>query len=103
MATFGVIDTAANKDTFYQGMVKAAANWAILEALIPVGTTATQTLTNKTLTSPTINSPTMVTPVLGTPASGTLSGCDGYPHATSTVYGVLKASVSGTTLTLVTV
>lgn len=55
MPTFQVIDTGSGQDTFYQGMVKDAANWATLEALIPVGTTATQTLTNKTLTSPVIN------------------------------------------------
>lgn len=54
MPTFQVIDTGSGQDTFYQGMVKDAANWAILEALVPVGTTATQTLSNKTLTTPTI-------------------------------------------------
>ena len=55
MPTFSVIDTGSGADTFYEGMVKDAANWAVLEALIPVGTTATQTLTNKTLTAPVVN------------------------------------------------
>lgn len=39
MATFQVIDTGSGQDTFYQGMVKDAANWAVLEA----GTLATIT------------------------------------------------------------
>lgn len=59
MPTFQVIDTGSGQDTFYQGMVKDAANWAVLEALAPVGTTATQTLTNKTLTTPTLTTPTI--------------------------------------------
>lgn len=32
MATFAVIDTTSGGDQFYEGMVKDAANWAILEA-----------------------------------------------------------------------
>ena len=32
MATFAVIDNAAGGDTFYEGMVKDAANWALVEA-----------------------------------------------------------------------
>jgi hypothetical protein len=55
MPTYSVIDTGSGADTFYEGMVKDAANWAILEALVVVGTTASQTLTNKTLTTPIIN------------------------------------------------
>jgi len=31
MAIFGVINTAANGDHFFDGMVKDAANWAIME------------------------------------------------------------------------
>jgi hypothetical protein len=31
MAIFSVIDTAAGGDTWYEGMVKVAANWAITE------------------------------------------------------------------------
>jgi hypothetical protein len=57
MPIFSVIDTTSGADNFYEGRVKDAANWATLEALIPVGTTATQTLTNKTLTSPTLTTP----------------------------------------------
>jgi hypothetical protein len=73
MPTFQVIDTANGQDNFYEGMVKDAANWATLEALIPVGTTATQTLTNKTLTAPTITGATITTSTVNgiTPASGT--------------------------------
>lgn len=34
MPIFSVIDTGSGQDTFYQGMVKDAANWATLESLI---------------------------------------------------------------------
>lgn len=37
MATFSVIDTGSGADTFYEGMVKDAANWAILEAMLSTG------------------------------------------------------------------
>jgi hypothetical protein len=33
MAVFGVIDTAASGDTFYDAEVKNAENWAIMEAM----------------------------------------------------------------------
>lgn len=89
MPTFQVIDTGSGQDTFYQGMVKDAANWATLEALIPVGTTATQTLTNKTLTSPTINSPTIATPTIniGSDANG-----DIYYRAAGTLARLAKGT-----------
>jgi hypothetical protein len=35
MAIFSVIDTGTLADTFYEGMVKDAANWAIMEAAKP--------------------------------------------------------------------
>ena len=37
MPTFGVIDTGSGADTFYEGMVKDAANWAIIEAMLSTG------------------------------------------------------------------
>lgn len=34
MAHFSVIDTGSGADTFYEGMVKDAANWAVIEAML---------------------------------------------------------------------
>lgn len=92
MAIFSAIDTGSAQDTFYEGMVKDAANWAILEAalsgatttilvgggagVVPVLTTATGSGAPVRATSP-----TLVTPVLGTPSSGTLTSCTGLPQA----------------------
>lgn len=76
MAIFSVIDTGTGADTFYGGMVKDAANWAILEAALSAATThilvgggagTVPVMTAATGTGSPVRatSPTLVTPALG--------------------------------------
>src|SRR3990167_8011751 len=92
MAIFQVIDTTASGDYFDDGMVKDAANWAIVESSLSAATThilvgggagvaPVMTLSTGSGAPVRATSPTLVTPVLGTPASGTLTNCTGLPVA----------------------
>jgi hypothetical protein len=95
MAIFSVIDTSSLGDTFYEGMVDDAANWALLESLfsatagkvlVAAGTGTIPVMTTPTGTGTPVfsNSPTLVTPALGTPASGVITNCTGTPTLTLT-------------------
>ena len=115
MAIFQVIDTTASGDYFDDGMVKDAANWAIVESSLSAATThilvgggagVAPVMTAATGTGAPVRatSPTLVTPVLGTPSSGTLTNCTGLPvvgggtgRATGTTAYALVAT--GTTAT----